>query len=95
MFLLHVKFILYVHIRSKQSLYVSNLTVIKIITEVGLDVVILTRIGIQMSDWFGAPGCVKSGFVGTFIAECITHAAMTAESDWVGKARISIKGAAR
>lgn len=48
-----------------------------------------------MSDWFGAPGCIKSGFMGTFIAECVTHAAMAAESNWVGKVRISMRGTAR
>lgn len=48
-----------------------------------------------MSDWLGAPGYTESGFVGTFVTECVTHAAMAAERDWVGEVRISMRGTAR
>lgn len=67
----------------------------KSITEAGLDVVTLPGIGIQMLDWFGALGSTESGFVSTLITECVTHAAMAAESNWVGEMRIGMTGTAR
>lgn len=60
-----------------------------------LDVVTMSRIRIQMLDWFGALGGTESGFVGTLITASVAQAAMASESDWVGEVRISMRGTAR
>lgn len=60
----------------------------------GDHVAALARVGVQMSDWFGTPGSVHAGPVGTLVAVGPAGTTVAAEGHRIGEGRIGVDRAA-
>lgn len=60
----------------------------------GDHVAALAGVRVQMSDWFGTPGSVHAGPVGTLVAVSPAGTTVAAEGHRIGEGRIGVDGAA-